>query len=88
MLFIAKAGKSQTQQLRCDAVPPPCKQVSHRSPSQSAPGRPPASWPCARPGLENQSPAQKATMAAGLPHHMLNQQLQTTNHLRKEQLGC
>ena len=77
MLFIDRPGRSQSrQQLHCDAVSPPCKQVSHRSPSQSAPSRPPASWPCARPGLETQSPAQKATTAAGLPHHMLSQ-LQT-----------
>lgn len=78
MLFIVRARRSQNrQQLRCSAVPPPCKQVSHRSPSQLAPGIPPASWPCAGTGVKTQSPAQKATTVAGLAHHMLSQQLQT-----------
>lgn len=82
-LFIARAERSQSrQQLRRSAVPPPCKQVSHRSPSQSAPGRSPASWPSAGPGLQTQSPAQKATTEAGPVHHMLSEPLQTPRHLR------
>lgn len=62
-------------------MPPPCKQASHRSPSQSAPGRPPASWPCAGTRLETQSPTQRTTFAAGLAHHMLSEQLQTPGPL-------
>lgn len=77
MVFIVRAGRSQSrQQLRCSTVPPPCKQVSHRSPSQSAPGCPPASWPCVRTGLKTQSPAQMTTITAGLVHHILSQQHQ------------
>lgn len=80
MLFIVRARRSQNaQQQRCGSVPPPCKQFSHRSPSQSAPGRPLASWPCADTGVETQSPAQKATTAAGLAYHMLSQQHQNTS---------
>lgn len=74
MLFIVRAGRKQSwQQLRRSAVPPPCKQVSHRSPSQSAPGRPPASWLSANTGLETQSPAQKTTNVAALAHHIVRQ---------------
>lgn len=57
-------------------MPPPCKQVSHRSPSQSAPERPAVSWPCVGTRLETESQAQKATIAAGLAHHIPKQQLQ------------
>lgn len=77
MVFIVRAGRSQSrQQLRRSTVPPPCKQVSHRSPSQSAPGCPPASWLCVRTGLKTQSPAQMTTITAGLVHHILSQQHQ------------
>lgn len=56
-------------------VSPPCKQVTHRSPSQSRPGGTPASKPCANTRFEIQSPAQKVTRVAGLVHrvhHMLS----------------
>lgn len=53
-------------------VSPPCKQVTHRSPSQSGPGRTPASRLCASTRFEIQTPAQKVTRVAGLVHHILS----------------